>query len=222
MDKYLLREKKYNKIANIVGIIYLVLCVALLLYFFNKNIIYNLTQVIVAIILLFIPWIFNKFSKIKITSDFRLVYLLFCFITVIVGSAINGYSKFPIWDKVVHFLSGILVTYVGFIVYHLISKTKRELQTSDMKLVVLFVYLFNTTVASLWEIYEYGLYIFLGIDALNMHSTLANDTMQDMIVCNIGGILILIYTVKRLRSHKSSFLINTYLHFLGYNGYLAA
>lgn len=76
-----------------------------------------------------------------------------------------GYSWIPYWDKLLHFFSGILISAVGLIVCHLLFRTLSGARNVRYALYILFPFCFNLSVAALWEIYEYILYILLGIDA---------------------------------------------------------
>lgn len=216
------RENKYRRINKIVILLYLILSVLVFFYYQKRGWTYNSSQALLAIGMLLIPLLFNKISKIKLSSDCSLIYYLFSFLTVIVGSALNGYSKLPCWDKIMHSLSGVLITVVGFIVFHFVSKTKRKLEETDLKLVGYFVFFFNTAIAGLWEIYEYGLYVFFGIDAQNVLTTGIHDTMQDMIVCVVAGLLTQLYLIIKIKHKKNSFFLSTYTHFLAYNHYLTS
>lgn len=219
MQMYI-REIKYKKINLAVIIIYFTISILLLLYYVKENKAYNYMQAFIAIALLIVPFAVNKISKIQMTADVSLIYFLFCFLTIIVGSLLSGYTKIPYWDKFLHFLSGIVFTVFGFLAFYIISGRDCYNVIHNRKLIICFAFFFNIGFAGLWEIYEYGLYVFFGVDAMNMHRTLANDTMQDMIMCVLGGIMLLTYNRICTRFGRSNFFLNTCKHFLIYNDYI--
>ena len=53
----------------------------------------------------------------------------------------------------------------------------------------------NASVALLWEFYEYALLVFFQYDAIKHFSTGAHDTITDMLVAVIGGIILSLYLI---------------------------
>jgi len=219
MTQSLKREMWYKKVNQLVTILYFVVAVGLLFYFIIQKKSYNYCQAGIALILLMIPTLVNRLSKIKITSDLCYLYYLFCFFTIIAGSLLGAYAIIPYWDKILHFSSGILITFIGMIVFQLLSGRNNHLLITNMKLIGCFSFFLNAGIAAFWEIYEYGLYVFLGVDALNMETSMAHDTLQDIIVCIVGGALVLTFMGVSKRCGKSNFFLNAYEHFLVMNGY---
>lgn len=215
---YIEKREKFYKTVNI-PVLFLYLGTTF--YMFIQSIVGDRTfmfrQCFVAWGLLILIPVITYVSKLYIPSNIKLLYYVFNYITVIYGSVYGGYRDIPMLDKITHFYSGFIFTIVGFILYRIIMKQKKAIQGRELVLASFFSFFFNITVAVIWEFYEYFVYIFLGIDAQRMKETLGHDTMQDMIVCTLGGILMLILFLRREKHHKSTFLLNCYDHFLYYN-----
>ena len=143
-----------------------------------------------------------------------MVYYLFCLFSVVLGSLCHAYGSVPYWDKMLHFASGIIAIPFGWIVCRQVAGKKSVVPT---RLIGTFAFFFNVAIAAIWELYEYGLYIFLHVDALNMHTTMAHDTLQDILSCLIGGSLISLYTLVKRKRGFPTFFTNLYHHFFQCN-----
>lgn len=71
----------------------------------------------------------------------------------------------------------------------------------------IFINAVNATIALLWEFYEYALLVFFQYDAIR-NVTGVHDTMTDMLVAVIGGILLTIYLVRFDQSSKDHFFVS--------------
>lgn len=213
LSETLKREARFQKINRVLLIPYCLVSLYALITGAMGRDFYAVAQASLAIVMLFLPPLASRLFHIVIPQDCRMLYLLFVFCTVTVGSALYGYSKIPYWDKVFHFLSGLLISGAGFI---LCLGLFRELEGPEKKKRILyatFPFFFNLAVAALWEVYEYSLYFFLGIDAVNNLTTGVNDTMQDIIVCFIGGLLFLGSTIRYFHNQKRTLLLGVCFHY---------
>ncbi len=111
----------------------------------------------------------------------------FILCSVVFGSILGGYQKIPYYDKLLHSVSGFLLAVVGALVYYW-KKPGRTIEAADAPLASLFAGMFAVASAALWEIYEFAL-SFWGIDPQQTARTGVGDTMWDIIVCTIGGLL---------------------------------
>lgn len=99
------------------------------------------------------------------------------------GSILKLYDKFPGYDRVVHFISGLLLGYIGV---YLINRIFDRLETERIPiLVVLFAGMVAFFGAGFWEIVE-----FLTDCVMHMEVQHGNtDTMGDIVAGYLGGIL---------------------------------
>ena len=93
----------------------------------------------------------------------------------------------PYWDKILHFLSGFLFAVLGTVVYFS-CKPGHQLERADAFNASLYTWMFAMMSAVLWEIWEY-IVSQSGADPQQVAATGVGDTMQDMIVCTLGGLI---------------------------------
>ena len=127
--------------------------------------------------------------KYKIKDEVNLVYIIFIILAHFIGVILNFYDKILYYDKFVHFLFGIVCSYIVF----------NSLKEKNNILKILLVIIITMFFATMWEVYEYTTSIILKIDPQNNITTGVNDTMQDIIVAFIGTI---IFNLMCLRSVK--------------------
>lgn len=212
------RESRFQKINNLLLPVVGVIAGGCALSGLRSGDHYAAFQAVLAIVMFTFPSIITRLFHFPIPQDCRLIYYMFTFGAIVVGSAMYGYSKIPYWDKGLHFLSGILISAVGLILCHMLFHGLPGSPKVRRTMYLLFPFLFNLSVAALWEIYEYMLYILLGIDAVNHLTSGVNDTMQDMIVCFLGGILFTGLLLRAMRKGKNGFLLNICIHFFSVRG----
>lgn len=123
--------------------------------------------------------------------------LFFVFFAASLGSCVNLYRHIQFYDRFVHFLSGILMAYVGYIVINFIFK-KRKLP-DDKLIKVLFASIFSCSCAAFWEIYE-----FTADQLINANMQGSNtNTMGDIISGVLGALLyFIVYLLLGKRKHR--------------------
>ena len=85
-----------------------------------------------------------------------------------------------------HSFSGIILGNIGYaLVSYLNSSTNVDLNLSPT-FVALFTFCFALAIGALWEIYEFAMDSFFG---LNMQRTGLDDTMKDLILDTLGAML---------------------------------
>lgn len=179
---------------------------------------YAVFQAALALVMFTFPTLITRYLHFLIPQDCRLIYYAFTFSTIVVGSAMYGYSRIPYWDKIFHFFSGLLISAAGLIVCHLLFHTLSGAQKARRTLYILFPFCFNLSVAVLWEVYEYMLYILFGIDAVNHLTSGVKDTMQDMIVCLFGGLLFTGSLLRSFHKEENGLLLTICTHFFDLRG----
>lgn len=115
--------------------------------------------------------------------DFSMV--AFIFLSLFLGGVDNFYGHIPLWDKILHFQSGLLLSGTGFVVIYLLSQSEKTRIELSPGFIALFAVVFSLAIGATWEIAE-----FTG-DAI-FGSTWQNglpDTMWDLIADG-GGALV--------------------------------
>lgn len=122
-------------------------------------------------------------KKIKITEKVEFVYLLFLFVAHFLGSIVNLYYQISWYDTFVHYLSGWVTAFLGYIIY---VKGKERSKAFEF----LFIISFSALIAISWETFEFVCDQLFQKDAQNVITTGVTDTMIDMIVALLGSITV--------------------------------
>ncbi len=131
-----------------------------------------------------LPILIEKRGTVFLPIEFELVITWFVFASLLLGEGFNFYCRFWWWDLMLHTTSGILLGFVGFLIVYTISHMK-NVNLSPV-FVAIFTFCFAMALGSLWEIYEFVMDSLLGTN-MQHHSLV--DTMTDLIVNAIGGIV---------------------------------
>ncbi len=142
-----------------------------------------------------------KLLKIRVPEEFYVINIIFVYFASLIGSCLGGYST-PYYDKFTHFASGIVISEVIYIVY------KSLMRHENRKLIMfIFINAVNASIALLWEFYEYALYVFFQYDAIRNVATGVHDSMTDMLVAVVGGLLLSMYLITFDQSSKEHFFV---------------
>ena len=97
------------------------------------------------------------------------------------GSALNLYRYIDIYDKFVHFLSGILLAGAGMIIISYLERKRNAQQDNVIKLT--FAFFFSAACAGFWEIYEFTADTLIGANMQGGNS----NTMGDIVLGVLGA-----------------------------------
>lgn len=139
--------------------------------------------------------------KVKVSQEFHIINIIFVYFASLWGSCLGGYST-PYYDKFTHCASGVVIAELAYILYkHYLRNDHRHM------LMFLFVNAVNAMVALFWEFYEYALLVFFQYDAIR-NVTGVHDTITDMFVAVIGGIILSLYLLRYDQSPKEHFFVS--------------
>ena len=156
----------------------------------------------VACVTPFIVPTFMKLIKVRVPLEFHIINIVFVYFASLWGSCLGGY-QLPYYDKFTHFASGVVICEMIYLLY------KHYLRDDHRKsLMFIFLNAVNASVALLWEFYEYALLVFFQYDAIKHFSTGAHDTITDMLVAVIGGIILSLYLIHYDQSEKNHFFVS--------------
>lgn len=122
----------------------------------------------------------------KFPLQFYIQFQIFQLLAMLLGSLLQFYTRYPFYDKVVHFLSGIILANIGF--YLFCQLLKRAKNAPLEGITILFSGIFSTACAALWEIYEFTADHLLHTDMQGSNL----DTMGDIIAGTLGGLLYIV------------------------------
>lgn len=135
---------------------------------------------------LWIPRIIRKIFKINIPDRLEFIYLIYVFGAHFLGSIVGLYSSVYWFDALIHFISGILASFVGLYVLCLFHKYKKN----ELWFPIFFMVCFSVMVAGCWEFLEFFCDLILGGNVQHALDTGVRDTMEDMLVATLGSLLI--------------------------------
>ena len=165
-------------------------------------------ECLVGVVLVIAPGPIDKKLKLELPSLLYIVYFIFIFAAIFLGSGLGFYSGVPRWDDILHSLSGALLAVLGFAIVMIYNKKSKNITGAiSAGFMAVFAFSFALAIGAVWEIYEYtgdgllgmSMQRFLAEDGSGLVGRAAlYDTMKDIIVDTlsalitsvIGGILI--------------------------------
>lgn len=147
-------------------------------YLFNNG--DKLSRIITIFVLTAVLYIIFSFSYFEKIKRIYLPLIIFIFFSTYCARVLNFYSL-DSYDKILHFSSGLLMGYVGIVLYDVIFINK-----DDARGKFIFAIVFAVAVAGLWEVWEFSCDKIL---SMTLQKSL-DDTMYDIICGSCGGLLI--------------------------------
>lgn len=139
------------------------------------------------LILTFLPAIIRRNFRVYLPIEIDLATILFIFASLFLGEMRSYYTRFWWWDLVLHTGAGILMGLTGFILVYILNRERKSTIQLSPFFVGLFSFSFAMTIGVLWEIFEFAMDQFFG---MNMQKSGLLDTMGDLIVNTLGALLI--------------------------------
>ena len=137
------------------------------------------------------PYIVKKTFKLDISEYLIFIWIVFIFMAHFLGVALELYNKWYYFDKVTHFMSGVLSGGVGALILERIKCKKIVFN-------ILFIISFTWFCAGMWEVFEFTCNYLFGGDAQRVVLTGVSDTMWDMIVAFFGSLIVsFVYYFRR-------------------------
>ncbi|MDZ7828400.1 MAG: hypothetical protein U5K33_02570 [Halofilum sp. (in: g-proteobacteria)] len=153
-----------------------------------------ITAGIVAVTL--VPLLLERRFRVHIPPQFQLLAIGFVFASLFLGEVHGYYARFWWWDIALHAMSGFLLGIVGFLLVHLLNETEEIGIHMKPGFVAFFAFLFALGVGVLWELFEFAMDTFFG---MNMQKAMLGDpsglidTMLDLLVDALGALVITTY-----------------------------
>lgn len=171
----------FNKILIILSSIINTICLVLtLMGKYDANVLGCLSYYL----LMIVPFVLKKL-KVEFSDPIKTVYIVFMICACLVGSILKFYGRIYWFDSFVHYISGILTAFLGFIVLIRFKKYNEK----NIAFNIVFMILLTLSVAALWECFEFTVDMTLGGDTQKVMTTGVTDTMKDIICALFGGLL---------------------------------
>lgn len=154
-----------------------------------------------SLLLTYLPELFTKISGVTITIGGKVAYILFIFGAQWLGTYLRLYDMLIWWDIMLHFTSGLLLSYIGLLILLWIDKDKTLIGQDKSVLIVIFMTLVSISGAAVWEIMEFSSDVLFGS---NTQLGSLQDTMEDMVFGAIGALLFGVYCYVTMSKEDKS------------------
>ena len=156
-----------------------------------------IVESLLGIALIFMPQVILKVFKLKIPAAIVLFYRFFLFISVFLGTGMHLISIISFWDKILHAVSPMVLTALGYGLIGYLMKDAEISKTSPW-LFLLFGFAFAGLCGVFWEFWEFLCDQFLGMNLQRFAASAVTlfvgreslmDTMGDLLTNTIGAAL---------------------------------
>ncbi len=140
-----------------------------------------------------LPLLLRDRLPVSVPAEFQIMAVAFVFAALFLGEIRRYYDRYWWWDILLHGASGLLLGLVGFLLVYVLNENRRAAVQMKPRFVAFFAFQFAVTVGVLWEIFEFAMDQFFG---LNMQKPMLGDpsgltdTMWDLIVDTLGAFII--------------------------------
>lgn len=182
----------------------------------QSRIAFQMFETALMLFLILVPRTMKKVVHIKIPKLMDIMFVTFCFCTLILGDVVDFYSRFEWWDALQHGISGVLLGVLGYIIINTFNSVNGNMIRYSPSFVSIWVVCFALATGALWEIMEY---ITDGLFGLNSQQFLTTggtfdaseplvgrealkDTMEDLILDFLGSTTIAIIGFFEMRKQK--------------------
>jgi len=209
-------------------ILTVVICIANVIYLFFQpdvtlqTILFRGLQYVLMLALLTAPILLRKRFLVNIPLILVVAVAVFAFTALILGDGLDFYGRYPWWDSLLHFMSGMVLSFIALWLAHIVMPDESRILFRNKYFLALYLLMFTLGSGALWEICEYtydDLFhtntqqfmqttsgsIYTDDDIpLQGHEAL-RDTMTDLTLDFLGGLIIAVYVLIRHTSLTSKY-----------------
>ncbi len=161
------------------------------------------------------PLFLGKFFRVSIPPEFILLAVLFVFASLFLGETRGYYTRFWWWDIALHTISGFLLGILGFLLVYILNETEHIELHMKPGFVAFFAFAFSVSTGALWEIFEFSMDSFFGMDMQKemLHDPSGlTDTMWDLIVDAIGALVIAVLGYSYIKNTRDESFLERWIH----------
>jgi hypothetical protein len=149
-----------------------------------------------AIVVSFVPTILKR--DYQITLPWILDLLLASALLLHVGGGVlNAYHTIPGYDHITHFVSGVLIAFLAFVIIYILDVYWDGLHM-EMHAMAFVVVIFTMAMGVVWELFEWSLDLLLGTQG----QWGLDDTMMDLLIDTTAGIFVAVIGVRLVKRGK--------------------
>jgi hypothetical protein len=162
-----------------------------------------------------LPLVLGRRFRVFIPPEFEALAVFFIFSSLFLGEVRGFYSRYWWWDTALHTISGFLLGILGFLLVHVLNEKEDIDLHMKPGFVALFAFMFAVGLGAIWEIFEFAMDGFFG---MNMQKSGLTDTMWDLIVDAVGALIISVLGFGYISNRgNESFLEELIRHFVEQN-----
>ena len=145
--------------------------------------------------LIMVPYLLDKIKVYHMDEFLMFFYYLFLLLALVMGSVLKFYYRIWWFDLFTHFISGLATSIVAFILLE-----KNKLVNKKYKWFgFMFIILFTISIAAGWEYFEFFSDKLFNGDSQWVFETGVDDTMTDMLIATLAGVLSSLYYLYYLK-----------------------
>ena len=153
---------------------------------------------------LLLPFLLRKVFRLRPAYLMDITLFLFIFLAFDLGVALSWYAKLAYYDLAMHLLAGMVFDIIGLCWFYRLREDRQKPMGADKGVALFFALCFTQLIAVVWEIFEFVSDKITGDDAQNVLATGVVDTMEDLIICLAGALIITLPLYLHLKSGKKS------------------
>ncbi|MEG1742922.1 MAG: hypothetical protein RR246_02015 [Clostridia bacterium] len=204
------RERNFIRIIFFITVLEFIGGVIGVIWGNSEELVYHIVSSVASlgmVAILFIPIFTKRILRVIIPNSMYVIFVIFCFCSIILGDVNNFFAKFVYWDNLLHLSSGILLSVLGFILINTLNNSKAKKIVLNPFFVAAASFCFVMTVQSIWEICEFLSDEWMHTNAQTYMATTTGsftsptdvplmghealrDTMMDFILDGVGGLVV--------------------------------
>lgn len=162
-------------------------------------------EAIAGIALIYLPNMLKKLLKLVFPDGIVLFYWFFLLISVFLGTCLHFMSIIPFWDKVLHFISPMILTITGYGMIAALLKTVKLTEVSPWLFLVM-GFAFAGVCGVFWEFWEFFCDQFFNMNLQRYNASggvplvgraALMDTMGDLMTNTLGSLMLTLIAVKK-------------------------
>lgn len=166
------------------------------------------------LVVMFLPAIAHRRWAISVPNAMQIAYFVFLYAAIYLGEVRSFYYRFPFWDSILHFLSGVMLGTLGFFLVQLLNDAERRKVDLSPNFVAFFAFCFAVASGAIWEIYEFTIDTVFGTNMQKFATATGEllagrealvDTMTDLILDTTAALIVSLtgYLGLRRRAARS-------------------
>lgn len=180
----------------------------------------NLFVISLTFLLTFLPNILARTWRINLSENLQIIIIIFVFAANYLGELHSFYYRFSWWDDMLHFMSGIVLGMVGFLLVDTLNRFQMKKMTFELSpfFVAVFAFTFAVAAGAVWEIFEYCMDTFFGMNmqkymiepelavqngfGVTWQGPGLEDTMHDIILDTGAALVTAVFGYFKLKAEK--------------------